>query len=67
MSDVKEIWKQLNNRIRLPYYIGPRKALILHNHILNSDPCEPDAPDTLGVDVDGDGEIDATYVKESDE
>lgn len=64
-TDAKEIWNELNNRLRLSYYIGVKKTLILHNHVMGASPGPIVAPDTLGVD--GDGEVDATYVKESDE
>lgn len=62
--DPKEEWIKLNRRINLAYYIGLRSLAAIHKKVTGEDMGGTDAPQTLGLDVDGDGEVDVTYTKD---
>lgn len=60
--DAKEEWMKLRQRVNLAYYIGAPAVAVIHKKVTGEVEPEP-APDTLGIDTDGDGQVDATYTK----
>lgn len=63
--DAKEEWIKLNRRVNLAYYIGGPALAVIHQKVTGESPTPQPAPDTIGLDVDGDGVVDATYSKTS--
>jgi hypothetical protein len=63
--DAKEEWIKLRRRVRLSYYIGPKAVQAIEDKIMGGAGGGSTPPATLGIDVDNDGVVDATYTKKT--
>jgi len=61
--DAKEEWQKLRRRVRLEYYIGAPAVEAIQAKVMGAAGGGATTPSTLGVDVDNDGVVDATYNK----
>lgn len=63
MSKAKEAWLKLNRAVNVSYYIGEPAWAELNNAIVGEEVPDCNVPETIGLDVDGDGQVDAEYEK----